>query len=257
MYDNHKLSIGIQGGLFLLVKFSPTKQKRPIPRMSNAQIIRASRNQITNVSPFRRFQLQVNSLSGSLIPESSLYSGLTKVTIPTVLRAFRPTTLQIFCAVGFFYGVTMLVHTIRQRRSRLKRPESRIAKAPNLSRELVIQQNRQPTASSGEVIRLSPGSRTLNASNMTQQQKIAAALLKAGSANSPSWYDSDPSDPESRLPVRVISAHPPPSSDREGIAREYTLQDANTEPAWKTYLTLAITAALTLLSLYFFIKSLR
>lgn len=221
-------------------------------------MISASKNQITNVSRFRRFQLQVNLLSDSLIPESKrpiFYSGLTKVTIPTVLRAFRPTTLQMFCTIGFFYGVIMLVHTIRKRRTR-QRPNSRIAKEPNLIRQLVIQPNKQPTASSAEVIHLSPGPRTLNASNMTQQQKIAAALLKAGSSSAPSWYDNEPPDPENSLPIRVITASQISSSDREAAGRESTQQGATTQPSWKMNLTLGISAALTLLSLYFFIKSL-
>lgn len=226
--------------------------------MASPQMIPASKNQITNVSRFGRFQLQVNLLSDSLITESKrpiFHSGFIKVTIPTVLRAFRPTTLQMFCAIGFFYGVIMLVHTIRQRRIR-QRPNSRIAKEPNLIRELVIQPNKQPAASSAEVIHLSPGPRTLNASNMTQQQKIAAALLKAGSSSSPSWYDNEPPDPDNSLPIRVITASQISSSDREGAGLESTQQGATMQPSWKMNLTLGISAALTLLSLYFFIKSL-
>jgi len=66
-----------------------------------------------------------------------------------------------------------------------------------------------------KVIHLSPASAGLSASQMTQQQKIAAALVKAGVANPAAWTAAGIS-PEARSPVQVLD-HPSSSAGENAI----------------------------------------
>ena len=63
----------------------------------------------------------------------------------------------------------------------------------------------QPQTRDPEVIRLSPAA-SLSASQMTQQQKIAAALVKAGIANPAAWTAAGMA-PEARSAIQVLD-HP-------------------------------------------------
>ena len=178
------------------------------------------------------------------------------MVLPAILHAFHPTTLQVLCAVGFFHGISLFVYTIRQRR-RLAHAAILVAKRPNLKRDLIPNHSTRLRARSVQVIRLSPESGAEKLSNMTQQQKIAAALLKAGSAHSPSWYDPDSDTCGSGSPAQVITAPPPTSADEEANDRPCPHRDASAQPRWKINLMFSVSAVLTTLSLYVLLKSLR
>lgn len=92
---------------------------------------------------------------------------------------------------------------------------------------------------------------------MTQQQKIAAALLKAGSSNSCSWYDSNLTDSESESSVQVITASPATPADDESNDGTNPHRGAPAQPGWKITLMFSVSTTLTILSLFFFLKSLR
>ena len=175
--------------------------------------------------------------------------------VPAIVRAFRPTTLQVLCAVGFLHGISLFIYTIRQRR----RPALTDTFSDNqpLKRDSIAEhrQTPRPRPSSVQVIRLTKRTDALNVSAMTQQQKIAAALLKAGSSNS-SWYESEINGSPSKSPVQVAIATPT-TADDEGTAHIHPQRDPLTQPGWKIYLMFSISSALTILSLYFFLESLR
>lgn len=178
-----------------------------------------------------------------------------------IVRAFRPTTLQVLCAVGFLHGISLFIYTIRQRR----RPAltNTFANKQPLNRDSIADQTAR--SSSVHVIRLSPRTDAVNVSTMTQQQKIAAALIKAGSIKSESfttgssnssWYDSELHDSESKSPVQVAIATPSTVAG-EGNGRIPPHLGALTPLGWKIYLMFTMSAVLTFLSLYFFLESLR
>lgn len=169
-----------------------------------------------------------------------------------IVHAFHPTTLQVLCAVGFLHGISLFIYTIRQRRLRPTLADT--DKQPNVNRDSIATPSPRP--SSVHVIRLSPITDAVNVSTMTQQQKIAAALIKAGPSNSSSWYDSELHDSESKSPVQVAIATPSTVAD-EGNGRIPPHLGALTPPGWKIYLMFTMSAVLTFLSLYFFLESLR
>jgi hypothetical protein len=175
------------------------------------------------------------------------------VFVPAIVRAFRPTPLQILCAVGFFHGISLFVYTIRQRRGRPALSHTFTDKEP-LSRDSISTPGSPPHPSPVQAIPLSPSTDPVNVSAMTQQQKIAAALIKAGSSNS-SWYDSELNCSQSKSPVQVAIATP--TTADEGTARIHPQRDAPTPPGWKINLMFSVSAVLTILSLYFLLESLR
>lgn len=178
------------------------------------------------------------------------------MAVPAIVRALRPTTLQVLCAVGFFHGISMFVYTIRQR-CRLVRTYTPVTQQSNQDRHLIAKQSARPRINSIQVIRLSPRTDALKFSNMTQQQKIAAALLKAGSSNSPSWYDIDRCDSESGSSMQVITAAPPTSTLDDGNDLTPPDRDTPALPVWKINVMFSVSVALTILSLCFFLRSLR
>ena len=133
-----------------------------------------------------------------------------------------------------------------------------------------------------EIIHLSPGSNQINTSDMTQQQKIAAALLKAGISSPAAWSaaglsDSDPSatavqvlpDPDSsngNLSAASSSEQKdafvrrPPVVLTKGINNKTFMiswrsqREIANSLAWKCTLMIWGGPALALLSLYTFLR---
>jgi hypothetical protein len=83
-----------------------------------------------------------------------------------------------------------------------------------------VQQLFSPTTSRGpEVVRLSSASAGLSASEMTQQQKIAAALVKAGISNPNAWTAAGVSSVASSS-VQVLDHSSSPASDKTNGASD-------------------------------------
>ena len=131
-----------------------------------------------------------------------------------------------------------------------------------------------------EVIRLSPESGSTNTSDMTQQQKIAAALMKAGISSPAAWRAAGKSDSSpTASAVQVLPDPDPgngdgsaPSEQKEGFVRRPPVvlmkgvnnktfliswrsqQEVANSLAWKCTLMIWGGPALALLSLYVFLR---
>ena len=137
----------------------------------------------------------------------------------------------------------------------------------------------QATTRGPEVIRLSSASSSLSASEMTQQQKIAAALVKAGIANPNAWAAAGVSSVASS-PVQVLDQSSSPTSENtngashgdgfdvrppvvlmKGINNKTFLISWRSQReivrslGWKCALMIGGGPALALLSLYFLLQT--
>jgi len=156
-------------------------------------------------------------------------------------------------AFGFCVGVVMFLLGLRPNRVSLRTaalPESKPA-IPNpdpLEPPL--------SASNIRVIRLSPDPGQLRSADMTQQQKIAAALHKAGISNSPSWSNAEDSgSANASSTVQVMTAPSQPAIENSSeVIRKAAPQKTNTgSPALKRFLLWA-GAALALMSLLLLLR---
>src|SRR5690348_13840847 len=96
--------------------------------------------------------------------------------------------LPFLCVVGFCLGVATFLRGLGSRRIRVEPPASlaSISWKANL-RMIPLSTGKVHPHRLEEIIRLSPNPLPMNSTEMTQQQKIAAALARAGTSNSTAW----------------------------------------------------------------------
>ena len=139
----------------------------------------------------------------------------------------------------------------------------------------------QPDAPPYEVIRLSPESAPAKSSDMTQQQKVAAAMLRAGISNPAAWAAAGMSnpggvqvlaDPATAAPgetgngdavsatqANAFDPHPPVvlmkgANNKTFLISWRSQQEVARSLGWKCVLMIWGGPALALLSLYFFLS---
>ena len=104
------------------------------------------------------------------------------MTIPAIILVARlSAALPLLCVIGIGTGIVMFLYGRRPTRKPLQ-SEQKVTSPARSSISPV---------STVQVIRLSPEPDSLKSSEMSQQQKIAAALLKAGLSTSTSWSHSE------------------------------------------------------------------
>jgi len=132
-------------------------------------------------------------------------------------------------------------------------PESK----PPVPRRDRLQPPAPSPVSNVHTIRLSPETGTVKSADMTQQQKIAAALLKAGISSSASWPNAEGPGPADAKPkVRVITAPSESSVEADGnVAPSLALEKSQTGVPTLKKLMLWAGPALALLSLYLLLRS--
>ncbi|MGA7400123.1 MAG: hypothetical protein WCC99_08015 [Candidatus Sulfotelmatobacter sp.] len=120
------------------------------------------------------------------------------------------------------------------------------------------------TAASARVVRLSPDPSPTKASDMTQQQKVAAALMKAGIANPAAWSaagvspqvnPNDPSSANAPSPTDGFDPHPPVvltkgKNNSTFLISWRSQREVARSLGWKCTLMIWGGPVLTLLSLY-------
>src|SRR5215469_4793 len=143
--------------------------------------------------------------------------------------------LRLLCAIGGFAGFALILLRLRRPRSGpTSSQESRLEPAKeNFVRESATSQS----PARPEVIHLSTDRGSARSSEMTQQQRIAAALSRAGMTNS-GW-----SQPEIRTTSALLD---PPS---ECATQSDHPQDAQPPASFNRTVTLLAGTILTLLSL--------
>ncbi len=124
--------------------------------------------------------------------------------ISVIFRTFGPTTLQALGAVGFCSGVGIFTYGYRQHQVLIKVRALPDSKPANLNLESPGQPNARASGNP-VLIRLSPELSLVKSADMTQQQKIAAALHRAGTSNTTAWSEIEPDDSGEAKPIAQIA----------------------------------------------------
>jgi hypothetical protein len=169
------------------------------------------------------------------------------LTPSLIVPALSPAVLQIICLVGFCVGVFLFVSGLRSRRGQ-------IDSSALSDRELRVPNRRSrpewTSTRSVEIIRLPQNSSPANSTGMTQQQKIAAALQKAGVSSSAGWknpeYD-DGGSPSVQVSAAVTAIADDVTLETALDMKETRLRIKNVPMIWAG-------VALALLSLYLFLR---
>jgi hypothetical protein len=163
-----------------------------------------------------------------------------------------PLLLRVACVVAFSFGLTAFVLGLRHSRVRPEpvpaslepvSPESNTSRLSPSEPQIVMQQ----------VVRLSLPSILGPSTEMTQQEKVAAALLRAGIANPAGWTSSPPvvpSDHKSVSSIAVADLPAPPAKNVPPMPQS----SAHAGLRWGRSLLLFGGLLVALISLYLFLR---
>jgi len=117
---------------------------------------------------------------------------MTSVTV--ALGALNLAGVRVLCTIGSCAGLVIVLFGLqlnRKARSASQEPPSAPAEARPIPQEALA----QPCAAAQEIIHLITNPGAIRSSEMSQQQKIAAALDRAGIATSAAWSNPAPDQP--------------------------------------------------------------
>ena len=170
---------------------------------------------------------------------------LDVITSCLIYRLSQPNFALLFlCVVGFCLGVAIFLRGLRLRRIRVVPPaslasiswEAKVHMFPPPAKRVVPHRFH-------EIIRLSPDPMPMNSAEMTQQQKIAAALARAGSSNSTAWANESSG-------VAVEAPEPDPLEQRTAPVRNSAQLTPTPKSVGTSHLLMWYGLALAVLSFY-------
>jgi hypothetical protein len=142
---------------------------------------------------------------------------LDVITSYLIFRLSQPSlALQFLCAVGFCLGAAIFLRGLRLRRTRIQVPASRDSISWETNRHPFPQRtDKVAAAPPQEITRLSLDPAPMKSAEMSQQQKIAAALARAGMSRSTAWsegstgvaVETDEPDPFEPTAVPIQELH--------------------------------------------------
>lgn len=193
----------------------------------------------------------------ALHTESHLVISLALIS--ALVAGARFSTLPVLCGIGLCLGVLLIFWGFRMASQPTDLCDCAEPDAHPQSLPLHESSPQRPrdSATTVQVIRLSPDSAPTNSSQMTQQQKIAAALTRAGISNSAAWANAQSSElADTRSDVQVMTA---PVDTSGAVANASGALDQKMEhrshtQAWKRALLIAGGCVVALLSLYCFLS---
>jgi hypothetical protein len=127
-----------------------------------------------------------------------------------------PLLLRVACVVAFSFGLTAFVFGLR-------RPRVRPEPVPASLEPVLPESNPSPLSPSEpqfvmqQVVRLSLPSIPGRSTEMTQQEKVAAALVRAGIANPAGWTSSPPAVPSDNKSVSSIAVEDLPAPPAKNV----------------------------------------
>ena len=146
---------------------------------------------------------------------------MTSVTV--ALGALNLAGVRVLCTIGSCAGLVIVLFGLqlnRKARSASQEPPSAPAEARPIPQEALA----QPCAAAQEIIRLTTNSGAIRSSEMSQQQKIAAALDRAGIATSAAWSNPAPSsEPATEQQTPAIAPDQPLAQTHSSILRKMFL----------------------------------
>jgi hypothetical protein len=181
-------------------------------------------------------------------------------------RSSNPGALLILCANGLVAGIALFAQGFRLLQRRRLILDARFSKIRNAAIDQRIALQSNPRL---QVVRLSPEPAPTKAQDMSQQQKIAAAMLRAGIANPAAWATEGFTEPANLLTkgltgeaagdANVFDSNPPVVLEKDANNQRFILSWRSQEQVarslgWKCALMIGAGAALALLSLYFLLR---
>jgi hypothetical protein len=145
-------------------------------------------------------------------------------SVAVALGALNLAGLRVLCTIGGCAGLIVVLFGLRlnrQARNSSQEPPSEPTKANPMPQEPLA----QSPAAAQQIIRLTTANAgTIRSSTMSQQQKIAAALDRAGIATPATWSNPAPlSEPTTKQQNPAISPSQPPAETHSSILRKMFL----------------------------------
>ena len=169
-----------------------------------------------------------------------------------------PALLRLFSAVGFACGLTVSAFGFRRSR-RLPEPAPASHEpvlSDSTSEHSALHASSEPQTFTPQIIRLSLPSVSALTTGMTQQEKVAAALLRAGIANAAAWADpSSGSQSDARSGSTSTAVAEPPPLPKPYVSPT-PQPKKQTSLGWGRQLSRFGGLLLALISLYFFLRAL-
>lgn len=139
------------------------------------------------------------------------------------LGALSLAGVRLLCAIGSCAGLIVVLFGFRLNRKARNASQEPLS-APAETRPTSQESHAQPPAATQQIIRLTDKPGATQSSGMSQQQKIAAALDRAGLATSASWSNPAPlSQPTTEQQTPAISPDQAPIQTRSSTLRKMFL----------------------------------
>jgi nucleoid-associated protein YgaU len=144
-------------------------------------------------------------------------------SVAVALGALNLAGVRVLCTIGSCAGLVIVLFGLqlnRKARNSSQGPPSAPAEACPMPQEPPA----QPLAAAQEIIRLTTNPGAIRSSQMSQQQKIAAALDRAGIATSATWSNPAPSsEPTTEPQTPAIAPDQAPVQTHSSILRKMFL----------------------------------
>jgi hypothetical protein len=144
-------------------------------------------------------------------------------SVAVALGALNLAGLRVLCTIGSCAGLIVVLFGLRLNRKALnasQEPPSAPTEASPISQEPPA----QPPSAAQQIIRLTPTNPgTVRSSEMSQQQKIAAALDRAGIATSATWSNPAPLSEPTTEQTPVIAPDQAPAQTHSSTLRKMFL----------------------------------
>ena len=145
-------------------------------------------------------------------------------SVAVALGALNLAGVRVLCTIGSCAGLVIVLFGLRLNR-KARRASQEPLSAPAEARPIPQEPLSQPPAAAQQIILLTsanPGA--IRSSEMSQQQKIAAALDRAGIATSATWSNPTPlSEPATEQETPAIAPDQAPAQTHSSILRKMFL----------------------------------
>jgi len=145
-------------------------------------------------------------------------------SVAVALGALNLAGVRVLCTIGSCAGLIVVLFGLRlnrKARNSSQEPSSELTKASPMPQEPLA----QPPSAAQQIIRLTPTNPgTIRSSEMSQQQKIAAALDRAGIATYATWSNPTPlSEPATEQQTPAIAPDHAPAQTHSSTLRKMFL----------------------------------
>jgi hypothetical protein len=145
------------------------------------------------------------------------------ISFAVALGALNLAGVRLLCTIGSCAGLIVVLFGLRLNRKACN-PSQDPPSAPAEKRPIPQEPPAQPPSAAQQIIRLTTNPAAARSSEMSQQQKIAAALERAGLATSASWSNPAPlSEPTTEQHPPAIAPDQAPVQTHSSILRKMFL----------------------------------